>query len=144
MKRISVSLILPEVLHQTDGDQIWCGSGYRRILLVDCAFRHDPDDPTLRIGLRPFWAWCHPCHHRCPDADGCPLRLLTTHAQQCHCHCPDGGSLHRLFLGTSSPLALCPQDYSFEMSGYCLLDDLLYPELWTCHHPDVRRSCQRD
>ena len=100
------------------------------------------DDPTLRIGIRSFWAWCHPCHHRCADADSRPLRFLTAHAQQCHCHRPDGGSLHRLLSGTSSPLALCSQDHPLEMSGYCLLHDILYPELWTCHHPDVRRSCQ--
>ena len=73
-------LSFPEVLHQTDGHQIRGGSGYRRFLLFDSAFWHDTDDTTLRIGIRPLWSWCHPCYHRCPDADCCPLRILTAHA----------------------------------------------------------------
>ena len=70
-------LAVPEVLHETDGHEVWCGCRYCRFLFIDCTFWYDSDDTTFRTYLRSLRKRRHTCHHRCLDADCRSFRLLT-------------------------------------------------------------------
>ena len=72
-------LTVSEVLHETDGHEVWCGCRHRRLLFIDCTFWYDSDDTTFRTYLRSLRKRCHTCHHRCLDADCRSFRLLTAH-----------------------------------------------------------------